>query len=122
MTEQKRDARLSGSFEAKVIRPPLPKIFIYLTSDEPGFQTAFALAEDGTGLAGHISSNPAWARQAMGITDINSIKHDMYRAYYPKGYQLVDLLDATEEQLASNVEFTKALDLHSLSHDNDTSE
>ena len=91
------------------------KIFIYLTRDEPGFQVAMALAEDGTGLTSHISSSIHWARRDMGIEAPQDAehKHKLYREHYPSGYELVDLLAASEDELRSNAAFMQALDLHS---------
>jgi len=46
-----------------------------------------ALAEDGTGLAGHLSSSESWAKHDMGLT--SDWKHDTYDEHYPQGYELV---------------------------------
>jgi hypothetical protein len=45
-----------------------------------------ALAEDGTGLANHLSSSAAYARHDMGLT--SNWKHDTYAKHYPDGYLL----------------------------------
>ena len=46
-----------------------------------------ALAEDGTGLASHLSSDETWAKHDMGLT--SDWKHDTYSEHYPQGYKLV---------------------------------
>lgn len=55
----------------------------------------YALAEDGRGLASHLSSGAGWAQHDMGL--LSDWKHDSYQAAsFPFGYQLewVDDLDA----------------------------
>ena len=47
----------------------------------------YAIAEDGKGLASHLSSNETWARHDMGLT--SDWKHDIYQEEYPKGYALI---------------------------------
>lgn len=45
-----------------------------------------ALAEDGQGLASHLSSNIDFAKHDMGLT--SDWKHDHYAKCYPDGYEL----------------------------------
>lgn len=45
-----------------------------------------ALAEDGTLLAGHLSSNVEFSKHDMGLT--STWKHDLYTQHYPSGYEL----------------------------------
>ncbi len=62
------------------------KILLY-THDLPGCHSVIgvALAEDGTGLAQHLSSNTNWARY-----DLTQPEHlTTYAAHYPTGYELV---------------------------------
>lgn len=61
-----------------------------------------ALAEDGTTLAKHISTNKMWVRHDMGLTWKSSIKHMDYTRKYPDGYELVDLVDYTGEELEAH--------------------
>lgn len=65
-----------------------------------------ALAEDGTGLAGHLSSNLSFARHDMGLT--SGWKHDLYRKHYPDGYELVDLMDL--DDLSQHAGYMAAFD------------
>jgi len=83
-----------------------PKIFLYLTDDTPGFNAVVALAEDGTGLASHLSSNSQWAR-----TDIMAKKR-LFDEHYPQGYELVDLIDTLPESYAENESLLHAIHLN----------
>jgi len=81
-----------------------PKIYVFVQSsrgdvDKPADPTkgiewydadvvGAAIAEDGTHVAGHLSSSLAWFRRDMGLTSTS--KHDRYRAHYPDGYDLVE--------------------------------
>ena len=62
---------------------------IYIYAEQIGREDwrCFALAEDGTGLAGHLSSNEYWARHDMGF-DGSTKKHNHYAEHYPDGYEL----------------------------------
>ena len=101
----------------------LPKIFVYIVSDEPGFESAIALAEDGVMITSHISSSIKWSECDMGLRPDYpaSSKHEAYQLYYPQGYALVNLLSATEDQLRSNESFMRALDLHTKGMSDDPS-
>lgn len=46
----------------------------------------YALAEDGTGLCSHLSSNEDFSKHDMGLT--SNWKHDIYQEHYPDGYEL----------------------------------
>ena len=66
---------------------PKPRIFVSIEGRTPwGDYLGFAVAQDGTGLAGHCSSSEAFVRHDMGIT--SDWKHDKYAAHYPGGYTL----------------------------------
>jgi len=43
------------------------------------------IAEDGTGLAGHVCSSHGWAYHDMGIEE-NGWKRDIYAKHYPSGF------------------------------------
>lgn len=87
----------------------LPKIFFFISDDSPGYQAVMALAEDGTGLDAHMSSSREFARKDIGCGGINHPKHKKYIAHYPSGFQIVDLIDATQEELDANSELQIAL-------------
>jgi len=46
-----------------------------------------AIAEDGTGLAEHLSSSVAFAQHDMGLT--SNWQHDVYSEHAPNGFELV---------------------------------
>lgn len=87
----------------------MPKIFItaWPVDDKPPAVVGFAMAEDGTGLAQHWSSSKLWVKHDMGLTSRK--KHDAYEEHYPNGYELVDLIDATDEELEANHLYMEAL-------------
>jgi hypothetical protein len=66
-----------------------PKIYVFLTGrwERTGDVMSAALAEDGTGLGGHLSSSESWAKHDMGVT--SNRKHEGYREHYPHGYEVV---------------------------------
>lgn len=75
----------------------LPTVFAFDNTDGVGdWHDGTAIAEDGHGLAGHISSSYEFSRADMGRpdgerspawpSDIGETKHDLYRAHYPGGY------------------------------------
>ena len=65
----------------------LPNIYIaYDMLDTTGWY-GIALAEDGTVLSWHFSSNATFSKQDMGVT--SDKKHDIYAEHYPKGYNVV---------------------------------
>lgn len=84
---------------------------IFILAEQIGNEWhGFALAEDGTGLTGHISSSVRWLRSDMGIESQN--KHDIYAGHYPDGYVLVDLIEATSDELDANSDYQRALRLN----------
>jgi hypothetical protein len=64
----------------------------------------YAIAEDGEGLASHLSSSESFARHDMGLT--STWKHDVYAAKYPDGYELVWL---TRQEQDANDDFKRAI-------------
>ena len=76
----------------------LPKIYLYCIptgggsgdvhgSTPGGDVLGCAIAEDGTGLAHHLSSSPAFSRSDMGMPP-STWKHEIYKEHYPEGYEL----------------------------------
>lgn len=67
----------------------MPKIFLYCYP-APNWGEhdviGYALAEDGTVLASHISSNKAFSQHDMGLT--SNWKHEAYEKHYPEGFEL----------------------------------
>lgn len=90
------ECRRSGCPEGEV-EMAATKPIIYLFAEKGGFSQfdvlGYALAEDGQGLASHMSSSIGFSQHDMGLT--SDWKHNLYNAKYPEGYQLV-WLDASE--------------------------
>jgi len=87
-----------------------PKIYLFCEPAQgwnPGDVYGRALAEDGTGLDGHLSSNETFSKHDMGLTSI--WKHEIYREHYPNGYEL-EWIDAKD--LDTHEGFQKALKLN----------
>lgn len=90
-----------------------PKIFIVAAGpDGDGDYYGFALAQDGTGLAQHLSSSRVWLRFDMGVT--SSKKHKLYGGHYPGGYEIVDYIDATNDDLSNDPLYMEALTLNKI--------
>jgi hypothetical protein len=68
---------------------------------------AQALAEDGSGLGSHLSSNVDFAKHDIGLT--SDWHHDTYREHYPDGYEL-EWID--EQDLESHDGWQKAFALN----------
>lgn len=67
----------------------MPKIFLACfpaLTCVPGDVLGYALAEDGTGLASHISTNKFYSQHDLGLT--SNWKHEGYALHYPSGYEL----------------------------------
>lgn len=64
-----------------------PKVYAFIngTFGSDDF-TVFAIAEDGTLLASHMSSSHGWAKHDIGVT--SDWKHDQYAEHYPDGYEV----------------------------------
>jgi hypothetical protein len=73
---------------------PTPKIFVFVNGSSGMGYHGCAIAEDGTALAGHCSSNLMWLYHDMGLRPHNgdNWQHDKYAAHYPDGYDLVDVI------------------------------
>ena len=64
------------------------KIFVWVSGTlNPGDLACTAIAEDGTALGGHVSSNELWAKSDMGVT--TERKHERYREHYPDGFEVI---------------------------------
>lgn len=78
-----------GSLEPEVLgQQHKPTIFVFINGGIPGLLSGIAVAEDGTVVAGHGSSNEDWVRHDMGVAYGSTWKHDLYEAKYPDGYKL----------------------------------
>lgn len=83
----------------------IPKIFLYLASDELGGFIAYALAEDGSSLMAETVVSTIYAPQALN----NQLARREYDEHYPAGYHLVDLLWMSDEELDTVSDLAAAL-------------
>lgn len=68
------------------------KIYVFINSGRgTDWIVGMAMAEDGTCLAGHVSSHEQWFRHDMGLT--SDWKHDHYKEHCPDGYELIEVED-----------------------------
>ena len=63
------------------------KIFCFINGGNVEMYHVDALSEDGHFVSGHLSSSIGWAKHDIGID--SSWKHDIYKQYYPEGFELV---------------------------------
>jgi hypothetical protein len=72
------------------------KIFVFINSGAgTEWVNGCALAEDGVFVAGHLSSSEGWFEHDMGLC--SSWKHDLYKAHFPDGYELVYVANGIKE-------------------------
>lgn len=100
---------ISKTFNTTNTTETLPKIFCFINSVDSFGYFPVALAEDGTGLAGHASSNLDWAKHDIGFH--SHWKHENYQKHYPQGYELVWLEEDDMESpgIVKALENNKAL-------------
>lgn len=85
------------------------KIYCYKIQVDDGF-AVYALAEDGRGLIYCYMRSGLYARHQLGINSTKS--HKVYMTYYPNGYDLIDLIDLSSEELDKHEGLQAALKLH----------
>jgi hypothetical protein len=67
----------------------LPVIFGFNNGGSAGWYSAVLLAEDGTGLGGHIYSHEGYMRHDLGILEgSRPDRHEDFRKHYPDGYRM----------------------------------
>lgn len=87
----------------------MSKVFVWCCPSGIGSDViGYALAEDGTDLAYHISSNESFSKHDMGVT--SNWHHKEYKEHYPNGFEVVWVDDPQ-----SNDEFIAAFSLRSES-------
>lgn len=90
---------------------PTPKIYVFCNTRCGGrgdWHSMVAIAEDGTGLAGHICSSHRWAFHDMGI-DPEGWKRDIYAKHYPEGFEVCWV---GSEEIDSHEGLRRAFALH----------
>lgn len=65
----------------------LPRIYGFNNGGPPGWFSGVLLAEDGTGLGGHLCSHEGYMPHDLGIVESSRPdRHETFRAHYPDGY------------------------------------
>jgi hypothetical protein len=76
----------------------MKKVYAFQNFVGGGEGPGIGIAEDGTVLAEHWSSNPYWAEHDLGAR--SNWKHELYAAHYPEGFEVefvpADKVDAHE--------------------------
>lgn len=67
----------------------LPIIYGFNNGGSPGWMYAVLIAEDGTGLGGHLCSSEAYMPADLGILeDTRPDRHKTFQKHYPDGYKM----------------------------------
>ena len=67
----------------------LPVIYGFNNGGSPGWYSARLLAEDGTGLGGHICSSEGYMLADIGCLEgSRPDRHETFRTHYPEGYRM----------------------------------
>jgi len=67
----------------------LPVIYGFNNGGSPGWFSAVLLAEDGTGLGGHVCSHEVYMPGDLGIIEgSRPDRHETFREHYPEGYRM----------------------------------
>ncbi len=67
----------------------LPIIYGFNNGGSPGWYGGCLLAEDGTGLGGHICSHEGYMLHDLGILEgTRPDRHEGFRKHYPDGYRM----------------------------------
>jgi hypothetical protein len=67
----------------------LPVIYGFNNGGKPGCYSAVLLAEDGTGLGGHICSHEGYMPNDLGVLEgTRPDRHKGFREHYPDGYRM----------------------------------
>jgi hypothetical protein len=67
----------------------LPVIYGFNNGGQPGWYSGQLLAEDGTGLGGHVCSAEGYMPHDLGIIEgSRPDRHEGFREHYPDGYRM----------------------------------
>ena len=67
----------------------LPVIYGFNNGGSPGWYSGCLLAEDGTGMGGHICSSEGYMYHDLGIVEgSRPDRHEHFKAHYPDGYRM----------------------------------
>lgn len=91
----------------------LPYIIGFNNGGSPGWFSGQLIAEDGTGLGGHLCSSEAYMYGDLGLLEgSRPDRHEGFRAHYPDGYRMdfVSYADVLgDERLARAFELNKQI-------------
>ena len=65
----------------------MAKVYVFINSHSMGNLEGLAIAEDGTVLAGHLSSSEAWVQHDLGVRP-DGWERNEYAAHYPDGFEV----------------------------------
>lgn len=67
----------------------LPVIFGFNNGGSDSWYSAVLIAEDGTGLGGHVCSHEGYMRHDLGIIEgSRPDRHEDFKKHYPEGYRM----------------------------------
>jgi hypothetical protein len=90
----------------------LPVIYGFNNGGSPGWYSAVLLAEDGTGLGGHLCSHEGYMEGDLGILEgTRPDRHEGFRKHYPDGYRMEFI---ASEDLEGHEAFNKTCELNKL--------
>ena len=84
----------------------LPVIYGFNNGGHHRWMSACLIAEDGTGLGGHVCSSEAYMPHDLGILDgARPDRHETFRKHYPDGYRMEfvgnDAVESHEKLMAA---------------------
>lgn len=86
------------------------KIFLWAKEDIDDGKSVvygYATSDEGEMLMTVHTDNRFWLRSALGITRDSNQR--WYKETYPEGYELVNLIDYTDDELDAHTEFMEAI-------------
>ena len=82
----------------------LPVIYGFNNGGSPGWYSGCLLAEDGTGLGGHVCSHEGYMPHDLGVLEgSRPDRHEEFREHYPDGYRM-DFVPANDVLKHSGLE------------------
>lgn len=67
----------------------LPVIYGFNNGGSTGWFSACLIAEDGTGMGGHVCSNEGYMEHDLGILEgTRADRHQSFQKHYPNGYRM----------------------------------
>lgn len=67
----------------------LPTIYGFNNGGSPGWYSGCLIAEDGTGMGGHVCSHEGFMYGDLGIVNgWRDDRHEAFRKHYPDGYRM----------------------------------